>query len=261
MKSSELDFYYFSGTGNTYLVVKKMKETFEEHGISTNMLKIEDSKPEDVNLNHTIGIAFPVAILSTYPFVWDFINQLPPADCTEIFMVDTLGGFSGGIVGPFREIVKKKGYTPIGAREIIMPLNIFYVMDEESNKKRVQEGLINAEEYATQLINGEAKWGRIPFFSDATYYVSLGSLKLSQIDLHHKLFLFNADKEKCNQCGICVDLCPLGNISMEEGEYPVHGLNCEYCLRCTSLCPKQAIPNKFNYKSKNYQAVKARELL
>ncbi len=261
MKINTVDFYYFSGTGNTYLVVKKMQETFQKKGISVNLHKIEESNPDKINLNNTIGIAFPVAVLSTYPFVWDFINKLPCTNGTEIFMIDTLGGFSGGIVGPLREIVKKKGYTPIGAIEIQMPPNIFYIQDEETCTEKIKKGLTKAEEYAQKLINNKAKWGRIPVFSDATYYFSIGALKLTEVNSSQKYFMYNVDKEKCNQCGLCVDLCPVGNIKMEEKKFPEHDLNCEYCMRCVSFCPNAAIPCKFNYKGKTYQAVKARKLL
>lgn len=261
MKIKTVDFYYFSGTGNTLLVIKKIKEIFQKKGIKVNLNKIEKSEPNKINLTHTIGIAFPVAVLSTYPFVWNFIKNLPDANGTEIFMVDTLGGFSGGIVGPLREIVKKKGYTPIGAMEIQMPPNIFYIQDEEACKIKIEKGLKKAEEYALELINGKSKWGRIPALSDATYLFSMGALKLTGIDLHQKYFLFKVDEERCSRCGICVDLCPLGNIKMEEEKYPVHDLNCEYCLRCISFCPKHAMPCKFNYNGKTYHAVKAREFL
>ena len=159
-KNQNIDLYYFSGTGNTLLVTKKMVETFKDNGINANLFKIEDSNPEDVNLEHTIGLGFPVAELSTYDFVWKFIKALPEANGTNIFMVDTLGGVSGGIVGPVREIVKKKGYNPIGAKEIIMPPNIFYIQEEDVNKKKVEEGLIEAEKYALSIINGELKVGK-----------------------------------------------------------------------------------------------------
>ncbi|MEG3225568.1 MAG: 4Fe-4S ferredoxin, partial [Methanobacteriales archaeon Met13] len=96
-------------------------------------------------MDHVIGLGFPIAGLSTYDFVWKFIKSLPEANGTKIFMVDTLAGFSGGIVGPLREIVKKKGYQPRGAKEIIMPPNIFYIQDEKTNKKKVEKGLIEAE--------------------------------------------------------------------------------------------------------------------
>jgi hypothetical protein len=60
-------------------VVKKMKETFQDHDIPPTMNKIEDSKPEDIHLNHIIGLRFPIAELSTYEFVWKFIKSLPEA--------------------------------------------------------------------------------------------------------------------------------------------------------------------------------------
>lgn len=261
IKMKNICFYYFSGTGNTLLVVKKMKETFEKRGIMVDIHRIEKSNPNEVNLDHTIGIAFPVAVFSTYPFVWNFIQGLPQSEGTEIFMVDTLGGFSGGVVGPLREIVKKKGYNPIGALEIQMPPNVFYIQDEETCNKKVKKGIESAEKYAIDIINGKSEWGRIPILSDVMHLFSIGSLKLTGIDLHQKWFLFDADEEKCNKCGICVDLCPVGNIKMEDDEYPKHGLNCEYCLRCVSFCPRQAMPAKFNYKGKTYHAVKAKEFL
>lgn len=238
-----------------------MEETLQKQGINVNLHKIEYSEPESVNLNHTIGIAFPVAFFSTYPFVWDFIKSLPMTDVTEIFMLDTLGGFSGGIVGPFREIVEKKGYNPIGAKEIQMPSNIFFIQDPESNEIRVNKGLIEAEKYALDIINGKSKWGRVPVLSRGMFLFSSGLLKLTGANLHQRWFNFNVKEKECKKCGICAKICPLGNIKMEHGEYPVHCLNCEYCLRCTSFCPRQAIPCKFNYKGRTYRAVKAKEFL
>lgn len=261
MKMEKVDLYYFSGTGNTFLVVKKMIETFQKNGIETNMFKIEDSSPEEVNLNHTIGLGFPIAELSTYEFVWKFIKSLPETERTEIFMVDTLGGFSGGIVGPLREIVKKKGYHPIGACEIIMPPNIFYIQDEETCKKKVNKGLEKAEKYAEALIKRKTKWGRVPLLSDAMYYTSLIGLKMTETNLNQKLLDLNPDKEKCSKCEICSRLCPIDNIIIDEDGFPKHLLHCEYCLRCTSFCPKKAIPCPINYKGKIYHAVKAKELL
>lgn len=261
MIKGPVDFYYFSGTGNTLLVVKKMQETFENNGINANLYRIEDSDPENVNLKHTIGLGFPIAELSTYEFVWKFIKSLPQSNGTEIFMVDTLGGFSGGIVGPMREIVKKKGYNPIGAKEIIMPPNIFYIQDEGTCKQKVEKGLIKAEEYTKDILNGKSKWGRVPILSDALYYTSLLGLKITDTELNQKMLYLAPDKEKCNKCGTCVKLCPINNLKIGEEDYPENLMHCEYCLRCTSFCPKGAIPCKINYKGKTYQAVKINEIL
>lgn len=256
-----VNFYYFSGTGNTFLVVKKMQETFKKHNIIVHLHKIENSDPKSIDLNSTIGLGFPVAVLSTYPFIWNFIESLPPASGTDIFMVDTLGGFSGGIVGPLKEIVKKKGYNPIGAFEIQMPPNIFYIQNNKINEAKVSKGLLKAEKYALNLIDGRSKWERFPILSDGVNIFSKGALKLTSIDLHQKFFLFNPDTNKCNKCGICAKICPIQNIEMKEGDYPIHGLKCEYCLRCVSFCPRNAIPSKFNYKGKTYRACKVKDIL
>lgn len=73
IKSGEIDFYWFSGTGNTLLVANKMTEVFRSRGIEVNLFRIERSRPEHLDLGHTIGIAFPVACQSTFPLVWNFV--------------------------------------------------------------------------------------------------------------------------------------------------------------------------------------------
>ncbi|BDZ71085.1 EFR1 family ferrodoxin [Methanobacterium petrolearium] len=262
MVKGVIDFYYFSGTGNTLLVVQKMRDVFTLEGIRVNLHKIEESNPEDINLNHTVGLGFPIAEMSTYNFVWNFIKALPKTTLsTEIFMVDTLAGFSGGIVGPLREILKNKGYIPCGAKEIVMPPNIFFIQDAGACKKKVEEGIQKAEKYAQDIVNGKSQWGRVPVLSDAMYYASRASLKLTESNINQKFLRLETDEEECRKCGICYRLCPVNNIEMEEGEYPQHGFNCEYCLRCTSFCPRGAIPCPVNYKGKTYQAVKAKEFL
>ncbi|UQT39848.1 4Fe-4S binding protein [Acidaminococcus intestini] len=48
------------------------------------------------------------------------------------------------------------------------------------------------------------------------------------------------DAARCVKCGLCVRLCPVGNLSL--GMDAVHmGKTCTYCLACLHACPKQAI--------------------
>ena len=74
---SEVDIYYFSGTGNTFLAVKELARRLEERHKHVRLFSIEESDPSQIELTHTIGLAFPVAVFSTYPFVWNFIDNLP----------------------------------------------------------------------------------------------------------------------------------------------------------------------------------------
>ena len=134
IKLKNIDIYFFSGTGNTLLVVRKMKEVFVKNNINVNLYRIEKSKPQEINTEHTIGLAFPVACQSTYPFVWDFIRNMPEVKGAGVFMVDTMLAYSGAIVGPVKSVLRKKGYSPIGAREILMPSNVVFKKPNEQRK-------------------------------------------------------------------------------------------------------------------------------
>ncbi|WP_394926828.1 EFR1 family ferrodoxin, partial [uncultured Robinsoniella sp.] len=45
---------------------------------------------------------------------------------------------------------------------------------------------------------------------------------------------------KCIGCGKCEKLCPLGNITLQNGT-AISGNTCTMCYRCINQCPKQAI--------------------
>jgi len=256
MEPDFIDLYYFSGTGNTLLVVRRMKEVFEEHGVSVALHRMERTDPEDMDLSHTVGLAFPVAVQGTHPFIWRFIEGLPDSDGTPVFMVDTLAVFSGGLVGPVRRILKKKGYRPIGAAEIRMPSNVFLRrIDREKNERKIARGLRSAERFAIRLLEGRTRWIRIPGLSDLMSRLSRSERLWSYYRRKNPIMV---DHSRCDRCGLCVELCPVSNITMEE--YPVHGDLCTYCLRCISFCPKEAtyIPDG-GYR--RYRAVRVQELL
>ena len=48
------------------------------------------------------------------------------------------------------------------------------------------------------------------------------------------------DNNLCIQCGKCVRVCPMYNLSLNEGSIVPKG-NCTLCYRCVNQCPKKAI--------------------
>jgi len=152
--------------------------------------------------------------------------------------------------------VKKKGYRPVGAKEIKMPNSLFSL--KASNEKKaasIEKGLAKAGEYADQILNGRSRWGRVPFLSDLVSRLSLGKWTWKAL---RKKFEQKVNTSKCAKCGLCAKLCPVNNIEMKE--FPEFKDKCVICMRCKAFCPHQAIyQGEDNYDS--YHAVEADELL
>ncbi|MGD8561835.1 MAG: ferredoxin family protein [Desulfarculaceae bacterium] len=54
------------------------------------------------------------------------------------------------------------------------------------------------------------------------------------------------DHQRCNQCGICVDMCPMDVLRLGSKGYPVmrYRDDCWYCDVCVFLCPQKAVTMK-----------------
>lgn len=239
MLKDSLQFVWFSGTGNTLLVVKEMIAVFRNTGIDVHTHRMETISPADVDPAITLGLAFPVAFQSTYPFIWKFFHSLPEVDGTPVFMVDTMMSFSGAIVGPLKKVLTKKGYRCIGAKEIVMPGNWLRKHDvTEKDTLTVEKGKESARTYAKSLITGSAGWNRIPLLSDGFHLMCCNSFVMNRFCLAIGKNLTVAVK-KCIHCGLCAELCPVGNITFNKT--PVWGTSCEVCMRCVNFCPAGAI--------------------
>ena len=49
------------------------------------------------------------------------------------------------------------------------------------------------------------------------------------------------DNKICNNCNLCVKLCPYQAIITEDGKLQIESLNCHLCGYCISVCPQKAI--------------------
>ena len=251
-----LDIYWFSGTGNTLIVAKAMAEEFRAHGCDVHLWPMTEVDPSTIRPSGWVGLAFPVAVQTTYPLVWEFCERLTPGQDAPIFMVDTLAGYSGAVVGPLREVVRSRGYRPIGAREIRMPSNLYPVLVSGRRNERLRErGKRLARKYALDLLAGRTTWGHIPLLPDAFRALTGAPWMWRWVAWTDHLLTVNSDA--CTACGLCAELCPVDNIVLDP--LPRYLGECQQCMRCLSYCPEGAI-KLGPLPRRPYRAVPAREL-
>jgi hypothetical protein len=117
MDNRPVDFYYFTGTGNTLLVARAMAEVFAARGLEVTLRRIEAADPAQVDVRRTLGIAFPVAVWTTYPVV-GFRAALPTGQGAPASWWITLGGSRANRGRTQRAHAEPRGIGPTAAREI-----------------------------------------------------------------------------------------------------------------------------------------------
>ena len=239
MKSRLTHIAVFSGTGNTLTVALVLADELRETGQEVRVHSMERNPNFSLPPDAAIGIAVPVACFTTYPTAWRFIDSLPPGEGREAFFLTTMAGLGGGMQGPVRDALKRKGYEPIGSLIATMPSNYANkTLDEAKNRARADTSLAAAKKFAHDLSEGKASWpGGVPLLSKFLAWAAHGRVPW---DLFYRVFPLSVLRDKCTGCDICAELCPEENITVEGGKASI-GKKCQSCQRCIALCPERAI--------------------
>lgn len=236
-----VNFYVFSGTGNTYLVAERICAVLNAEGTETTLRLIENSAPDEVDTTRTLGLAFPVACFGTYPLVSEFMHRLPRGNGGGVFLVDTLGGNSRNFPGRLRALFLKKGYHLLGAAEIVMPDNIFGKGElTQMQKEKIEVGLEAAGDFARALLATRAVWPTRGVLAPVWDFVNRRAFSSRLLQWIRP----KVDVKLCTACGLCARYCPVKNITIEGGCAVIRA-RCQFCLRCRGLCPSGAIYARF----------------
>ncbi len=233
--------YFFSGTGNTAWVVRRLAEQLRALGDEVEAHSCEKVQAADLDPAawDMLGVAFPVHASFAPQLVRDFLRDLPPGEGTPLFAITTAGYAAGDTAWYAVRPLREKGYEPFLMSNVLIGNNLYIpglpvlLPSPDEMKPRLAKAekkivhLAECIHRRERLVEGTGPAGRL-----------LGIVQRGTSEWI-KLPAFYAD-ERCTRCGWCVAHCPVGNIEMTE-EGVRFGDRCIHCMRCFNFCPVKAI--------------------
>ena len=255
----ETRIFYFSSTGNSLYVAKRLKEKLK----GSELVSITKAYNEGVfqyDCKKAI-IIWPLHSFGLPIIVEKFISKLKLNKAAYIFGVQiTGGGQSKNSFIQINELLDCSNLKLSNSMEIKYISN-YIRAGRNATVERAEIALDNNEWKIDQLIErikqkevDEVTGNKNPIHS-AFYNVWRYKYK----DKDKK---FNVNKE-CVGCSICEKICPVKNIEISNGK-PAWKGNCIDCMACINICPKKAINiGKSTVKKSRYKNpyIKLEELL
>jgi ferredoxin/flavodoxin len=235
--------YTFSGTGNTDLIAKRLKENFEKQNLICQIQKIGKNKLSFPNHHNTtlIGIGYPIHAFNAPQPIVEAIKDFPETRNNQKVFIFKISGeplkINNASSKTIFKILRNKGYTIVQEFHFLMPYNIWFRYSEKLANHMNRYTIAQSKLIVKQLCNGlENEIFNTPL--RATIFAIIFRFQWPAAKLNGKLY--TANRKKCNLCGVCERGCPVGNIEIINDR--VHFSNrCAMCMYCSMYCPKDAI--------------------
>ncbi|MBP3325052.1 MAG: 4Fe-4S dicluster domain-containing protein [Coprococcus sp.] len=232
---------YFSGTGNSRYAVELFCSEYDK---DAKVFSIEnDNVTRAVKEDDLLVFAYPVQYSTVPKILRDFINDNNELwKKKRIFIIATMGLFSGDGAGLLGRILQRKGAEILGGLHLKMPDSIG---DEKALKRPLEKNreLVKKSEDKIKKTVQLLKSGKPPQEGIGILYRMAGFFG-QRLYFGHKTKNYSdklqVDKDKCIGCGKCEKLCPMNNIKIIDKKV-VQNNRCTMCYRCINNCPKQAL--------------------
>jgi len=230
------DIYYFSGTGNSLFVARKISGGIEGSEL-ISIPNIINRKGEITGA--VIGIVCPIYMYNMPHLVADFIRKIENAD--YIFLVFAGAGDLGGGIDETYKIFESKNLALSSLFNLRMPSNYTpYGVYSPEKQNNIFAGI---DKKVDKIVDTVKKRGRVIDSANTSLFKThifpglLYRLGYSRINIMDKSFVTD---DNCNGCSICQKVCPVNNITMKDDK-PVWNNQCQQCYACLQWCPEKSI--------------------
>lgn len=243
----KIGIYYFSGTGNTELTVKKWAEEAKKHDIECDLIKISDISDEkvDVSAYDKVGIAYPIHAFNAPRIVWKFATKIEKlADKKPAFIIMVSGEYMNmnhSSDYKVARILKRRNIIIESEYHYLMPYNMIFRHTEKRayDMYKTMNALseLDVKEYLV-----ENKPHKLKKHLSVHFFIWL--IRVEQLYAPFYGKMLRIKKKKCIKCMKCVNSCPVKNIEFKDGKFKFHW-HCTLCSRCSFNCPTNAFNTGF----------------
>ena len=222
-----ISLYYFTATGNSLTTARRLADGLGSCRLipAVSLMK----KAKVIENSETIGFVFPVYFSDMPCLMRDLISKMVfTAEHPYIFAVPTCRGHAGACHQRRNQLLMTRGQKLSLAVNVNMPGNSYI------NEPGVDEQHLAGQDSAVAAILPLIRARETRDYSDASL------IPLARTAYPNNFRGIEAESDKCTGCGICAEVCPMGNIVLRENK-AVIGDNCSTCLSCFHWCPNEAV--------------------
>ena len=229
---------YFSGTGNSGYVAKRIADALGDGLLSMNdRIKAGDTSP--VETGERLIVVTPTYAWRIPRVVGDWLAETDFPGGSQAWFVMTCGSETGNAAKYNRALCREKHLTYMGTAQIVMPEN-YIAMFNAPRAEEARRIVARAEPDIDGAISAiRAGEGFAPPRNNLYDRFMSGPVNPIFYSFFVKAKAFAAG-DACTGCGRCARLCPKNNITIQNGK-PVWGGDCTHCMACICRCPAEAI--------------------
>jgi len=256
---SNVEIYYFSGTGNSLHVAKELQKRIPE----TVLIPIASLLNEGIieTNGETVGFVFPIYVTTIPVPVKDFLKKLDLTSTKYIFAIATRAGSQHRAFIDIEKILKKRGRSldsyftlNMGANYLVPIPTSEEIAELESvvqdRLDSIQQNISNKEKNREKDTHITAP---LPFAFVLLRLYPLLIVFAERAGLKHNFY----SDSKCTGCGTCERVCLSQKIKMTDKK-PVwqENVRCYMCYACINYCPAQSVQFRLPWHMKGLDTPK-----
>ena len=214
---------YYTTTGNNLYIAKQLGG--ELLSIPQLMKNGELDIEDDV-----VGIIFPVFFATSPKTLREFV-QTVNIKADYLFLITSYGSDGDqNALKIMKDTLNQRGINVNYTNSVLMVDNFLPVFDMAREKEIKKDVDVDSEieSIKNDIIN------RKEYIFDKKHFTDVENIEeILETTMTSKYHIQVG--EECNNCRICTQVCPRGNITLTE-ENPVIGDDCDFCLGCVQHC-------------------------